>query len=91
MNMVDRAIAVVSPARAVRRQAARKQLDILNTGYSNSGASKQKKSMRGWLFRGGSTKEDIDENLDTLRQRSRDLYMNTPLATGALVVAGFLY
>lgn len=82
--MIDRAIAAVSLVRAVRRQAARKQLDILNTGYSNSGASKQKKSMRGWLFRGGSTKEDIDENLDTLRQRSRDLYMNTPLATGAL-------
>ena len=47
MNMIDRAIAVVSPNRAVRRLAARKQLDILNTGYSNSGASKQKKSMRG--------------------------------------------
>ncbi len=84
MNVIDRAIAVVNPVRAVKRQAARRQLEILNTGYSNSGASKQKKSMRGWLFRGGSTKEDIDENLDTLRQRSRDLYMNTPLATGAL-------
>lgn len=84
MNMIDRAIAVVSPGRAVKRQAARRQLEILNTGYSNSGASKQKKSMRGWSFRGGSTKEDIDENLDTLRQRSRDLYMNAPLATGAL-------
>lgn len=84
MNMIDRAIAVVAPNRAVKRFAARKQLEILNTGYSNSGASKQKKSMRGWLFRGGSTKEDIDENLDTLRQRARDLYMNTPLATGSL-------
>lgn len=82
--MIDRAIAVVSPGKAVKRQVARKQLDLMNTGYSNSGASKQKKSMRGWLFRGGSTKEDIDENLDTLRQRSRDLYMNTPLATGSL-------
>ncbi|WP_342471629.1 phage portal protein [Metasolibacillus sp. FSL H7-0170] len=84
MNMIDRTIAAISPSRAVKRQVARKQLEILNTGYSNSGASKQKKSMRGWLFRGGSPKEDIDENLDTLRQRSRDLYMNTPLATGAL-------
>ncbi|WP_339216258.1 phage portal protein [Solibacillus sp. FSL W8-0372] len=84
MNMIDRAIDVVSPAHAVKRQVARKTLGLMNTGYSNSGASKQKKSLRGWLFRGGSTKEDIEENLDTLRQRSRDLYMNTPLATGAL-------
>jgi len=84
LNLIDRAISVVSPQRALKRFSARKQLEIFNTGYSNSGANKQKKSMRGWLFRGGSTKEDIDENLDTLRQRSRDLYMNTPLATGAL-------
>lgn len=84
MNLFDRAIAVVAPQTALKRFSARKQLDILNTGYSYGGASKQKKSMRGWIFRGGSTTEDIDENLDTLRQRSRDLYMNTPLATGAL-------
>lgn len=63
---------------------ARKQINILNTGYSNSGANKRKKSMLGWLFKGGSVKEDIEDNLETLTQRSRDLYMNTPLATGAL-------
>ncbi len=84
MNLVDKAIAMVSPERALKRVGARKRLNIMNTGYSNSGASRRKKSMLGWLFKGGSTKEDIDENLDTLRQRSRDLYMNTPLATGAL-------
>lgn len=81
---MERAIATVAPRTALKRLSARKQLDILNTGYSNSGASKQKKSMRGWKSKGGSTKEDIDDNLETLRERSRDLYMNTPLATGAL-------
>lgn len=84
MNLLDRAISMVSPEKALKRFNARKQIEILNTGYSYGGASKQKKSMRGWIFRGGSTKEDIDDNQDTLRQRSRDLYMNTPLATGAL-------
>lgn len=74
----------MSPERALKRIGARKRLDILNTGYSNSGASKRKKSMIGWSFKGGSTKEDIDDNLPTLRERSRDLYMNTPLATGSL-------
>lgn len=84
MNAVDKAIAFMSPERALKRTHARRKLELLNSGYSNSGASKQKKSMLGWIFKGGSTKEDIDDNLDTLRQRSRDLYMNTPLATGSL-------
>lgn len=84
MNAIDKAIAIFSPERALKRIGARKRLEIMNTGYSNSGASKRKKSMLGWLFKGGSTKEDIDDNLPTLRERSRDLYMNTPLATGAL-------
>lgn len=84
MNLIDRAIAVFAPQTALKRFSARKYLDVLNTGYSESGASTRKKSMRGWLFRGGSPKEDIDDNLDTLRQRSRSLYMNAPLATGAL-------
>lgn len=84
MNVFDKAIAVVSPQRALKRTHARRKLELLNSGYSNSGASRRKKSMLGWVFKGGSTKEDIDDNLDTLRERSRDLYMNTPLATGAL-------
>lgn len=84
MNLIDRAIAVVSPEKAFKRIRARKALEVSNTGYSNSGANRQKKSMRGWLFKGGSVKEDIEDNLDTLRQRTRDLFMNTPIATGAL-------
>ncbi|AVK86004.1 phage portal protein [Lysinibacillus sp. B2A1] len=84
MNAIDKAIAFVSPERALKRMNARKEMEIKNTGYSNSGASKRKKSMLGWIFKGGSTKEDIDDNLDTLRERSRDLFMNTPLATGSL-------
>lgn len=84
MNAIDRAIAVLSPERALKRAGARKRLELMNTGYSNSGASKRKKSMVGWIFKGGSTKEDIDDNLPTLRERSRDLFMNTPLATGSL-------
>ncbi|WP_337983769.1 hypothetical protein [Lysinibacillus sp. C5.1] len=79
MNLLDKAIEVVSPERALKRAGARKRLQIINSGYANSGANRRKKSMIGWIFKGGSTKEDIDDNQDTLRQRSRDLYMNTPL------------
>lgn len=84
MNALDRMIAVVSPKKALQRTIARKHNEVLNTGYSNSGASRAKKSMIGWISKGGSPKEDIDANLGLLRERSRDLYMNTPVATGAL-------
>ena len=84
MNVFDRAIAAVAPQTAVKRAAARRKLEILDSGYSNYGASHTKKSLAGWLYGGGSAKEDIQENLSTLRQRCRDLYMGVPLATGAL-------
>lgn len=84
MRLSDRIVSVFSPEKALKRQVARKKLEILNTGYSHGGASRSKKSMVGWIFGGGSTKEDVDDNLAVLRERSRDLYMNTPIATGAL-------
>ena len=84
MNIFDRAIANLLPQTAVKRAAARRKLEILNSGYSNYGASHTKKGMIGWTYGGGSAKEDIQENLSTLRQRCRDLYMGVPLATGAL-------
>jgi lambda family phage portal protein len=40
--------------------------------------------MKGWTWKGGGTKEDIEQNLDVLRQRSRALYMTTPIARAAL-------
>ena len=84
MNIFDKVIAAVSPVAGVKRAANRRRIDILNSGYSNYGASHNKKSLLGWLYRGGSAKEDIEQNLTTLRERSRDLYMGVPVATGAV-------
>ena len=84
MNLFDRVIAAVFPEAGLRRSAARRRLKIMNSGYSNYGASHTKKSLLGWIYRGGSATEDIQDNLPTLRQRSRDLYMGVPLATGAV-------
>lgn len=83
-RMIDGAISVVDPQKALKRQAARQRLQILNSGYGNYGASTTKKSLAGWLFGGGSEREDITDNLSVLRERSRDLYMGVPLATGAI-------
>ncbi len=96
MNFLDRAIAAVSPMRAVKRAAARTALEFANSGYGNYGANVTKKSMRGWMYYGGSAKEDIEDNIDILRQRSCDAYMGIPTASAALktlrtnVVAGGL-
>lgn len=96
MNIIDRIVAAVAPVHAMKRAAARKTLSIMNSGYGNYGANLTKKSMRGWEFFGGSAKEDIEDNIDVLRQRSRDAYMGVPTAAAALktkrtnVIAGGL-
>ena len=86
MNIIDRVVSAVSPVAGVKRLAARKALKVIDggTGYGNYGASRSKKSMLGWIFRGGSANEDIHDNLSTLTQRGRDLYMGVPIATGAI-------
>jgi lambda family phage portal protein len=84
LNLFEKAIAALSPETALRRAGARQRLKIVDSGYGNYGASHIKKSLLGWLYGGGSAYEDIQINLSTLRQRSRDLYMGVPIATGAL-------
>jgi lambda family phage portal protein len=85
MSRLDQFVSTFAPRWALKREVARQKLSFLNTGYSHHGASKSKRSMQGWNASGGSPDEDINENLDTLRQRSRDLYMGAAaLATGAL-------
>jgi len=83
-NIFDRALATIAPTHAVKRAAARSALSFLNSGYGNYGANQTKKSMRGWMYYGGSAKEDIEDNIDVLRQRSRDAYMGIPTAAAAL-------
>lgn len=84
MKLVDRMIQSVAPQMALKRAVARKKLDIINQGYGNHGASTKKNSLLGWFTRSGSALEDIEHNIPKLRERSRDLYMGAPLATGAL-------
>ena len=95
-NFIDKAVGAVAPIHAAKRAYARKALTVINSGYGNYGANQTKKSMRGWMYGGGSAKEDIEDNINVLRQRSRDAYMGIPVATAALktlrtnVIAGGL-
>lgn len=89
MNVFDKAISWISPERGLKRTLARQKLEVINSmgsgyGYGKHGASYAKKSLIGWLTKGLSADEDIVDNIETLRNRSRDLYMGSPLATGAL-------
>lgn len=95
-SILDRFWAGVAPEYATKRLAAKRALEFIDSGYGNYGANTHKKTMRGWSWYGGSSKEDIEDNLDVLRQRSRDAYMGVPAAAAALktmrtnVVAGGL-
>lgn len=81
---IDSVIATVAPQMALKRLAARQKSQILNSGYGNYGASTVKKSLIGWNYAGGSWREDINDNLSILRQRSRDIYMGVPVGRGAV-------
>ena len=61
------------------------KLTITNSGYSEHGASRRKTSLIKWTAESKSPHEDISENLETLRERSRDLYAGgAPLGRGAI-------
>ncbi|WP_425057628.1 hypothetical protein SCACP_21450 [Sporomusa carbonis] len=57
---------------------------IINTGYSEHGASYTKGSLAGWRPIRSSPQSDIDVNLSTLRARSADLVMSAPVASSAI-------
>lgn len=53
-------------------------------GYSDAGASRTKRSLKGFIASSGAPIEDIDFNNATLRQRGRLLYMAAPVASAAI-------
>ena len=88
MNIIDKMVEIVNPVAALRRTESRMRLEMArsftNSGYDESGASRSKNSMKGWIANSRTPQEDIDKNLPTLRQRSRSLYMSAPLAVSAI-------
>lgn len=85
MNIFDKVLSRVSPERALKREMARQKLDAIQaSGYSRHGASYGRKSLQRWRSKAGDADADIVDNIETLRARSRDLYMGAPIATGAI-------
>ena len=81
----ERALALFWPGLATRRVRARYQFEAMTGGYK--GARRDRRATKTWKPGGGSADADLLPNLAELRERSRDLARNAPLAAGALGAA----
>lgn len=54
LNPINSIIRAVSPEKALKREAARKKLSMIDSGYGNYGANSVKKSLIGWTHGGGN-------------------------------------
>ncbi|MEO2123726.1 MAG: phage portal protein [bacterium] len=79
-TVIDNTVSLLSPAAALRRQAARKATEA----FSNyKGASRSRLSSH-WQVSSGSADYDLLPDLPLLRERSRELVRNDPVAAGAV-------
>lgn len=77
-SRIDRLIAYFSPTRALRRQAARQAM-LLSAQYRGADTNR----LRGDWILGASQTTPSSWELQQLRERSRDLNCNDPIAAGA--------
>lgn len=68
------------------RQKARTPT-IQNSGYSNGGASHESNILKAYNPRKYSAKSDVNANLYTLRNRSADQSINTPIGAAAIMTS----
>jgi lambda family phage portal protein len=80
-NIVDRVVSYFSPVQGRRRMQARIAMALAG-GYA--GASKSKRSLSQWSTGSRDADSDLLWDLPLLRDRSRDLFRNSPLAGGAI-------
>lgn len=80
-TIVDKAISWVAPQAGLRRWQARTHMAMLG-GYT--GARTDRRQTQTWNPIGGSADSVALDDLPVLRDRSRDLLRNAPLAVGAV-------
>lgn len=86
MNWLDRAISTLSPEAGIRRARARAALRVIEGIEQRGGYDGAKRGRRtqGWTATGDSGNSALFGQLDTLRNRSRDLVRNNPYAKKAV-------
>ena len=80
-NSLDRAISWLSPAWGAKRTRAR-MFEALSGSYN--GASRTRRALKEWSTQSADADADILYDLPLLRERSRDLLRNAPVAVGAV-------
>lgn len=80
-NLLDKAITYFAPRIAARRVVARQQLALAG-GYT--GARLDRAALAAWRTQAGSPDSDVIADLPMLRQRSRDLERNAPIAASVI-------
>ena len=80
-NLADRLVTYFDPVRGAERYRARLMLALAG-GYT--GGRRDRRATSDWLATKGSADADLLPDLAVLRDRSRDLTRNAPLASGAV-------
>lgn len=80
-NSLDKAISWVSPVWAAKRARAR-IFEALSGAWN--AASYSRRETKSWITQAADADSDILDDLPKLRERSRDLVRNAPIATGAI-------
>lgn len=86
-NLLDRMIERVAPTWAAARLQSRVGHGVMASngwGGGYSGASRSRRSLSAWNPQGGDADAQLLADLPTLRDRSRDLERNSPVAGGAI-------
>lgn len=84
-NLLDRALAWLSPSAGVARIKSRATYMEMTGGYK--GGKTSRRPTRNWRPGQTSANEELTDELPALRARSRDLARNVPLAGGAIDTA----
>ncbi len=66
------------------QQSLVEKRDFVGTNGAYHGASKKRRTIKTFMPKAGDADADTLKDLPTLRERSRDLLRNTPIATGAI-------
>jgi lambda family phage portal protein len=82
-NALDKVVSWFNPMAGQRRLQARATIAMANAW---SGGSKSRRTLRGWSTPSGDADTDTLTDLPTLRERSRDLLRDNPVANGAVNV-----
>ena len=83
-NLLDRIVGYFAPGRAVERIRERTMLSMVTGTGGYAGGKRDRRATKNWRPGGGSANADLLPELETLRDRNRDLVRNVPIASGAI-------